>query len=162
MTLQSSRQIARAGKAGAAVPLHCATCSLGKAPVIHASGGDFASAGDEGFRRLFGYISGRNSSQSKTSMTTPVAQEAQSEKISMTLPVKQSGSPTAWRIAFMLPGKYKLDSAPGPGDTRIAPKLSAGRGREASWLTCCHCAGDRCAEISRIVRLAILPILIGC
>lgn len=89
------------------------------AETVVAGGADFDSAGDEGFRRLFSYISGRNSSQSKISMTTPVSQEAQSEKISMTAPVQQSGSPTGWRIAFMLPGKYTLDSAPVPDDTRI-------------------------------------------
>jgi hypothetical protein len=80
---------------------------------------DFDSAGNEGFRRLFKYITGGNTSQSKISMTAPVSQAVQNEKIAMTVPVQQSRSGSSWRISFMLPKEYNLDTAPAPTDSRV-------------------------------------------
>jgi hypothetical protein len=82
-------------------------------------GADFESAGNEGFRRLFRYISGGNKAQSKIAMTAPVAQAAESEKIAMTVPVQQTGSARGWRVAFTLPAKYRLETAPVPEDPRV-------------------------------------------
>ena len=69
--------------------------------------------------RLFRYITGNNSSQSKINMTAPVQQAAASVDISMTAPVQQVETPEGWRVAFMLPGKFKMDSAPLPIDERV-------------------------------------------
>lgn len=80
---------------------------------------DFDSAGNEGFRRLFKYIAGGNTSRSTIAMTAPVSQAGQNQKIAMTVPVQQSGSGSGWRISFMLPKQYTLDTAPVPTDSRV-------------------------------------------
>ena len=52
--------------------------------------GDFQDVGNEGFRRLYDYISGKNRKQQTIPMTASVSQEASSEKIPMTAPVNQN------------------------------------------------------------------------
>jgi transposase len=100
---------------------------------------DFNKAANEGFRRLFDYISGSNSKQSKIAMTAPVQQSRnggssgsgeKGEKIAMKAPVQQALTADGWRVSFMLPGKYTLQSAPQPSDERvylrqIPPRLMA-------------------------------------
>lgn len=88
---------------------------------------NYKSAGNEGFRRLFRYITGGNQSQQDIAMTAPVAQSSTGEKIDMTAPVQQSGSESGWRVSFMLPKKYTLDTAPVPSDTRVQVKQVPGR-----------------------------------
>lgn len=82
---------------------------------------DMEDAGDRAFRRLFDYISGENESQAEISMTTPVTQEQEGgEKISMTAPVlqeREGGS--SYRVAFVMPEKWTLDTLPAPKDDRI-------------------------------------------
>jgi hypothetical protein len=89
--------------------------------------GDYNDAGNEGFRRLFRYITGSNESQAKISMTAPVAQTPSSEKIAMTAPVQQTQSTEGWRVAFMLPTEYTLATAPVPTDPRVQVKAMPGR-----------------------------------
>ena len=84
------------------------------------------AASSEGFRRLFAYISGANSSQSKISMTVPVSQGA-SEKIAMTVPVQQSAAEEGWRVSFMLPSEFTLETAPVPTDPRVYVREVPGR-----------------------------------
>ena len=94
--------------------------------------GSYEAAGNEGFRRLFRYISGGNDSRAKIAMTAPVEQTqsrdaAGSEKIAMTVPVQQSSSDEGWRVAFMLPSKYTLETAPQPRDPRVQVREVPGR-----------------------------------
>ena len=87
----------------------------------------FDGAGNEGFRRLFRYIAGGNTSRARIAMTAPVSQAAQGEKIAMTVPVQQSGSAAGWRVAFLLPRQYTVETAPVPSDPRVQVVPVAGR-----------------------------------
>jgi len=89
--------------------------------------GTFEDVGNEGFRRLAAYIGGKNKTDTSIAMTAPVNQEAGSEKIAMTAPVGQEQSGNNWRITFMMPAKYSLDTLPRPADDRITLKKEAPR-----------------------------------
>jgi hypothetical protein len=80
---------------------------------------DFDTAGNEGFRRLFKYISGENQKKLTIPMTTPVRKETRSEKISMTAPVNLQQAGGKWTVAFSMPAKYTIDTLPKPNDDRI-------------------------------------------
>jgi hypothetical protein len=81
--------------------------------------GGFDDVGNEGFRRLAAYIGGANRSRRSISMTAPVSQAAASEKISMTAPVGQEQAGDRYRITFLMPAKYALETLPQPTDERI-------------------------------------------
>jgi hypothetical protein len=90
-------------------------------------GGDFDDVGNEGFRRLAGYIFGKNRQKNKIAMTAPVNQEMNSEKIAMTAPVNQEATDGEWRISFVMPSKYALEDLPEPLDSRVLLKEMPGR-----------------------------------
>ena len=84
-------------------------------------------AGNEGFRRLYAYISGDNKKKQSISMTAPVGQETSSEKIAMTAPVSQEKKDDRWRITFLMPAEYTREMLPEPDDERV--KLAEEPGR---------------------------------
>jgi hypothetical protein len=94
--------------------------------VVQTAGG-YGDAGNEGFRRLFNYISGANSSQAKIDMTAPVERMPSSEKIEMTAPVERSETADGWAVTFMLPSEYTLQTAPVPTDERVRIREVPGR-----------------------------------
>lgn len=85
----------------------------------------FKQAGNQAFRRLFGYISGANESRVKISMTAPVVSEldlqdkSTGEKIAMTAPVLSQRDGDAYRYRFVLPAKFKIDNAPSPSNPEV-------------------------------------------
>ena len=70
--------------------------------------GGFEAVGDEGFRRLYDYISGNNRKNMSISMTAPVTQQAASQKIAMTAPVNQEQAGNQWRITFIMPARSSV------------------------------------------------------
>lgn len=86
--------------------------------------GEFGDGGNEGFRRIAGYIFGGNDGGRKIAMTAPVAQERRSgardgTKIPMTAPVAQERSGEGWTVSFVMPSGQTLATLPKPGDPRV-------------------------------------------
>lgn len=70
--------------------------------------GSLERAGTGGFRRLAGYIFGGNR-----------AATGGSTKIAMTTPVTQERVGDEFRVRFMMPSEYDLESLPTPNDDRV-------------------------------------------
>lgn len=83
--------------------------------------GERDDVGGEAFSRLAGYIFGKNGGAKKIAMTAPVTQEpAEGERIAMTAPVTQQPTgPRKWRVQFMMPAEWTLESLPEPNDSRV-------------------------------------------
>lgn len=85
----------------------------------------FEDATNRAFRILFDYISGNNEKQEKIKMTSPVNQrnaEGRGQKIKMTAPVSQEvkmQSDGKYKIAFIVPSKYDMETVPLPKDPRV-------------------------------------------
>ena len=84
-------------------------------------------AGNQAFRKLFGYISGNNQAKTKIAMTAPVNQQPASEKIAMTAPVNQVRDGNRWVISFVMPASATMDTLPAPTDTSITLRPAPGR-----------------------------------
>jgi hypothetical protein len=95
--------------------------------------GDFDDVGNEAFRILAGYITGKNRSNETIAMTAPVSQtpaEDAGEKIAMTAPVTQTPQENAkdtYVFSFMMPSQYTLETLPRPTDPRIRLRQIEGR-----------------------------------
>jgi len=85
--------------------------------------GSMDDASSSGFRLIADYIFGNNTVQnggnSKISMTAPVTMTAQSEEISMTAPVSMEKSAGQWRVHFVMPREYTLDTLPIPNNPAV-------------------------------------------
>lgn len=64
----------------------------------------FKDAGNEGFRKLAGYIFGNNSTNTKIAMTAPVGQYHDNDG--------------HW-ITFVMPKNFKVETLPDPGDSSV-------------------------------------------
>jgi hypothetical protein len=91
--------------------------------------GDMDDAGTTGFRRIADYIFGNNqvqtgASSAKIAMTAPVTMEPQSQKIAMTAPValmpaESMGASKQWRVHFVMPAQYNLNTIPKPKNSEV-------------------------------------------
>ncbi len=80
--------------------------------------GDQKEAINQGFRIIADYIFGNNISKKKVAMTAPVVQQ-QNEKIAMTAPVTQEGSAGQWKVRFIMPDSYTMDTLPKPNNDAV-------------------------------------------
>ena len=78
--------------------------------------GDHEHAMDAAFEKLAGYIYGRNASEEKMHMTTPVYQRASGDA---RVPVLQSGDGSGWTVAFFLANDQSPADVPAPSDPGI-------------------------------------------
>ena len=110
------------------------------APVIVAETyveGDMDAASRKGFKLIADYIFGNNQlagtagekASQKIAMTAPVTAEPVSGKIAMTAPatvepvaaadVSSMASATQWRIHFVMPGQYSMQTLPKPNNEAV-------------------------------------------
>jgi SOUL heme-binding protein len=83
--------------------------------------GDRRDAIRKGFRIIADYIFGNNTSAQKVPMTAPVTQQG-SEKIAMTAPVTQQGDGNIWRVRFVMPSSYTIETLPKPNNPAVKLK----------------------------------------
>jgi DNA gyrase inhibitor GyrI len=88
--------------------------------------GDRRDAIGKGFRIIADYIFGNNTSAQKVPMTAPVTQQG-SEKIAMTAPVTQQGDGNIWRVRFVMPSSYTIETLPKPNNPAVKLKEIGGR-----------------------------------
>lgn len=79
---------------------------------------DFDDASSEGFKRLFKFISGENTSKTNITMTAPVT-ASKSEKIEMTAPVTSAKSADGYLIGFVMPEEFSMETIPVPDDSSV-------------------------------------------
>jgi DNA gyrase inhibitor GyrI len=90
--------------------------------------GEGQDALSEGFRRLAGYIFGKNVAKTSVAMTAPVGRTSQT--VDMTAPVGRTRQEGSAIVSFTLPRNLTLDTAPVPLDDRVRVRRDAG-GRRA-------------------------------
>uniref|UniRef100_UPI003F6C7AEE SOUL family heme-binding protein n=1 Tax=Congregibacter sp. TaxID=2744308 RepID=UPI003F6C7AEE len=66
-----------------------------------------------------GKNSARSGESEKISMTAPVTMQAVPEKIAMTTPVTSTREGEEWRVQFIMPKEYTLDTLPFPDDPAV-------------------------------------------
>jgi hypothetical protein len=80
--------------------------------------GDRKEAISKGFRVIADYIFGNNTASKKVAMTAPVMQKT-SEEIVMTAPVMQQSNGNLWKVEFVMPNNYTMDTLPKPNNDAV-------------------------------------------
>ncbi|MDA0819286.1 MAG: heme-binding protein [Proteobacteria bacterium] len=75
--------------------------------------GEREQAIGRGFRIIANYIFGNNLTSEKVAMTAPVTQQRR-EKIAMTAPFTQQPDGNAWKVRFVMPSVYTMETLPSP------------------------------------------------
>jgi hypothetical protein len=83
--------------------------------------GDRREAIGKGFRIIADYIFGNKTASEKVAMTAPVTQQG-SERIAMTAPVTQQREGKDWRVRFIMPSKYTMETLPKPNNPAVELK----------------------------------------
>ena len=87
--------------------------------------GDRGTAINTGFRILSGYIFGKNLPRRPIAMTSPVLQQ-KGMQIAMTSPVTQIKDGSLWKVQFIMPSAYTLDTLPRPDSPMVKLKSISG------------------------------------
>ncbi len=101
--------------------------------------GERAAAIREGFRAVAEYIFGNNVPAKKIAMTAPVTQQA-GEKIAMTAPVEQQSDADSWKVRFVMPASYTMETLPKPNNPAV--KLVAVAGKRVAAIRFSGLAGE--------------------
>ena len=80
--------------------------------------GEREQAIGSGFRIIANYIFGNNLASEKVAMTAPVTQQP-SEKIAMTAPVTQQAVGNEWKVRFVMPSEYTMETLPKPVNPEV-------------------------------------------
>jgi hypothetical protein len=99
------------------------------APMIVAEvvmSGERRDAIGKGFRIIADYIFGNNTAAQKMPMTAPVTQQ-DNAKIAMTAPVTQQGDGSTWRVRFIMPSSYTMETLPKPRNPAVKLKEIAAK-----------------------------------
>jgi hypothetical protein len=88
--------------------------------------GTMREASSKGFKLIADFIFGNNIATSgkseKISMTAPVLIEPHAEKISMTAPVNVEQYGAGWKVNFVMPSQYTLETLPKPNNPVVKIK----------------------------------------
>lgn len=88
--------------------------------------GTMREASSKGFKLIADFIFGNNIATSgkseKISMTAPVLIEPHAEKIFMTAPVNVEQSGVGWKVNFVMPSQYTLETLPKPNNPVVKIK----------------------------------------
>ena len=86
--------------------------------------GSLDEASSKGFRLIAAYIFGENNSRQgeaeKIEMTAPVTMSRSAEKIAMTAPVTMQQEEKSYRMHFVMPSSYTLDTLPTPNNPKVS------------------------------------------
>ena len=116
--------------------------------------GERQAAIAEGFRIIAAYIFGANKPNAKIEMTAPVQQQRE-QTIAMTAPVTQQGDGGKWKVRFIMPKTWTMETLPAPTDTRVrliqlpAKKMVAFR---FTWRATDSLIAEKTAELRKYVR----------
>ena len=75
--------------------------------------GDMKQASSKGFKLIADYIFGNNKSKVGN-------KKGASEKISMTAPVTMQKDASKWRVHFVMPSQYRLETLPTPNNPQVS------------------------------------------
>lgn len=86
--------------------------------------GPLDAASSAGFRRIAAFIFGDNrrgqdGTGETIAMTAPVTMQADGETIAMTAPVTIERGAGRWRMSFVMPAEYTMDTLPTPTDPQV-------------------------------------------
>lgn len=86
------------------------------------SDGEYSESTRKGFRKLAGYIFGDNTKKMEIAMTAPVMIENENVEIAMTAPVLQQKEDSGWRMQFVMPSEFTINTLPLPNNSDVTLK----------------------------------------